>query len=299
MDFAHIYEVGPRDGLQNEQSVVPTSVKLDFIDALSAAGLKRIECTAFVHPKWVPAMADHAAVMSQLKKEEGVSYPVLVPNMRGFENAQKFKPDTVALVVAASETFNQKNINQSVDAALAGADAVTVEARRQGIPVRAYISCALGCPYEGEISSKAVMYIAEAFAKTKVDEIVIGDTIGIGDPKSVERLMRDLSSIWSLEHIACHFHDTYGRALANAVKAYELGGRIFDSSAGGLGGCPYAPGASGNLATEDLVDCFERMGIQTGIDLDGVVRAASLVSQHLGRQLNSRVFQALKGRCHS
>ncbi|MFN3690181.1 MAG: hydroxymethylglutaryl-CoA lyase [Fimbriimonadales bacterium] len=278
-----IVEVGPRDGLQNEPTPVPTEVKVRFIELLADAGLTVIEATAFVSPKWVPQLADAEQVMTQLRKRDGIRYPVLTPNMKGLERALSVGATAIAVFTAASETFCQRNLNRTIEQSLQEYEVVVRTAKSAGCWVRGYISTALLCPYEGEIPPEAVKPIVERLLAMGVDEISLGDTIGAAVPTQVARLTETLLPILPPERFAYHFHNTYGTALANVLTALQQGIFIFDTSAGGLGGCPFAPGAAGNLATEDLVYMLHGMGIQTGIDLAGVVAAARLILSHLQR----------------
>ena len=283
-------EVGPRDGLQNESVFIDTPNKIAFISELSATGLSRIEITAFVSPKWIPSLADQLEVARGLKKVNGVTYSALVPNMKGYEHAINVGINEVSFVLSASNTHNKKNINTSTDDALIRYQEIACRAKIDGIPFRAYISCAFGCPYEGNVSVKLVSKIAEKLVKLGAYEISIGDTIGIGNPLQTYELINELSNVVSLEKIALHMHDTRGLALANILVALNLGVSSFDSSAGGLGGCPYAPGASGNVATEDLVYMLYSMGIETRINLDKLCKVSKKIQKLLGRKLPSKVL---------
>jgi hydroxymethylglutaryl-CoA lyase len=291
-----IVEVGPRDGLQNEAQVVPAETKIEFIRKLAASGLKTIEATAFVSPKWVPQMADHAEVMRALPLQEGITYPVLVPNLRGYEEAVAAGASEIAVFTAASETFSQRNINCTIAESLERFVPVFAAARAGGVRVRGYVSCTLGCPYEGEIKPEKVAEVAAALFESGCYEISVGDTIGVGTPNRTTELIDKVAERVPINCLAGHFHDTYGQALANILAALIAGVHVFDSSVSGLGGCPYAPGAAGNVATEDLVYMLHGMGIETGIDLDRLIDAGSFICQSLGRQTQSRVAQArLKG----
>ncbi len=278
-----VVEVGPRDGLQNEPTSVPTEVKVRFIEMLADAGLPVVEATAFVSPKWVPQLADAEQVMTQVRKRGGVRYPVLTPNMKGLERALSAGATEIAVFTAASESFCQRNLNRSIEQSLQEYEAVVRAAKDAGCWVRGYVSTALVCPYEGEISPETVKPIVERLLGMGVDEVSLGDTIGAAVPTQVARLTETLLPILPPERFAYHFHNTYGTALANVLTALQQGIFIFDSSAGGLGGCPFAPGAAGNLATEDLVYMLHTMGIQTGVDLAGVVEAARFILTHLQR----------------
>ena len=287
-----IVEVGPRDGLQNEKQSVPTATKLELIERLAAAGCRAIEATAFVSPKWTPQMADHDAVLRGVKRHASVAYPVLTPNLKGFEAALAAGAREVAVFAAASETFSQKNINCSIAESLARFRSVTAAARRSNVKVRGYVSCVLGCPYEGDVSPQAAARVAHALADMGCYEISLGDTVGVGTPNSVKQLIARVAEVVPFKRLAGHFHDTYGMGAANAWAAYEAGLRVFDASVAGLGGCPYAKGASGNVATEDLVWLFERSGVDTGMDLRKLVECAVWISGQLGRG-PSRVAQAI------
>jgi hydroxymethylglutaryl-CoA lyase len=287
-----IVEVGPRDGLQNEPQTVPTVVKLKFIGLLADAGLKTIEATAFVSPKWVPQMADHAELMRALERRDGVNYPVLVPNLRGFEAALAAGATEVAVFAASSETFSQRNINCSIAESLERFAPVFRAANVAGVRVRGYVSCVLGCPYEGAVEPARVADVAGRLFEAGCYEISLGDTIGVGTPSRTKAMIAAVAERVAVEHLAGHFHDTYGQALANIYAAMEAGVRVFDSSVSGLGGCPYAPGAAGNVATEDLVYMLEGMDVETGIVLDRLVAAGAFVCGKLGRETQSRVAKA-------
>ena len=288
-----IVEVGPRDGLQNEKQIIGTGVKLELIERLVAAGLRNIEVTSFVSPKWIPQMADQSAVMSGLKIHEGVSYSVLTPNLQGFEDAVAAGAKEVAIFAAASESFSRKNINASIAQSLERFAPVTEQALKLGLKIRGYVSCVLGCPYEGDIDPQRVAQISNEMFDMGCYEISLGDTIGVGVPDGVKRLIETVSAQVPVTALAGHFHDTYGMAVANVVAAYALGVRTFDASVAGLGGCPYAAGATGNVATEDLVWLFNRTGVETGINLKQLVDCAVWISTQLGRSPSSRVAQAI------
>lgn len=283
-----IMEVGPRDGLQNEASIVDTASKINFIESLVQAGSKRIEVTAFVSPKWIPPLADQLEVAKGIKRQDGVSYAALVPNMRGYENARLCQLDEVSFVLAASQTHNKKNINASTSEAFLRYSEVASRALSDGMKFRAYISCAFGCPYEGKIEMSEVVKWARKFDELGAYEISIGDTIGVGNPKQTIELLSELKKEVSLNKVALHLHDTRGTALANIFAALSCGVSSFDSSAGGLGGCPYAPGASGNVSTEDLVYMLESMGISTGIDLEDLCQVSLNMEKILNRMLPSK-----------
>jgi len=291
-----IVEVGPRDGLQSENAVVPAAIKIELIERLAAAGLTCIEAGSFVSPKWVPQMAGTAEVLERLHRRPGVRYPVLVPNLKGFEAALAAGAREIAVFAAASETFSRKNINCSIAGSLERFAPVMSAAKSAGIDVRGYISCALACPYEGDISPDAVAGVADRLFRMGCYEISLGDTLGAGTPIRVRNMLDVVSSRVPVEHLAVHFHDTYGQALANVLIALEAGIAVVDSSVAGLGGCPYAPGASGNLATEDLVYMLDGMHIRTGVDLDAVAAAGRFISAELQRSPVSKVNAALAGR---
>jgi hydroxymethylglutaryl-CoA lyase len=291
-----IVEVGPRDGLQNEAATVPTADKIAFVDALSDAGYRVIEVSAFVSPKWVPQMADAAEVFAGITRRAETRYTALVPNMEGLEHAIASGVDEIAVFAAASESFSRRNINQSIGASLERYREVCDRARTVSLPVRAYVSTAFGCPFEGAVDPSAVADVASALLKMGAYEVAISDTIGIAHPGQVERLMELLMARLPGNTIALHFHDTRGTALANVLTALRLGISTFDSSAGGLGGCPYAPGATGNLATEDLLYMLNGMGIETGVSIDRVASASRLIGAKLDHPLASRYLAAVKPR---
>jgi len=288
-----IVEVGPRDGLQNEPQSVPTATKVELVERLADAGLPAVEATAFVSPKWVPQMADHAAVLKAVRRKPGVAYPVLVPNMKGFEAAAAAGADEIAVFGAASETFSRKNINASVAESLERFAPVCEAARARSIRVRGYISCVVGCPYEGVVKPEAVAEVAKRLAAMGCYEISLGDTIGVGTPGNVKRMIEAVAREVPIAKLAAHLHDTYGQALANLYAALELGVATVDSSVAGLGGCPYAKGASGNVATEDVVYMLDGLGIETGIDLAKVFDAGRFICAALGREPTSKVAKAL------
>lgn len=287
-----IVEVGPRDGLQNEKVSIPTDVKVDFITALVDAGLRTVEVGAFVHPKWVPQMADTAEVYRQIPKDPGVDYPVLVPNLRGLERAIEVGVKSISIFTAASDTFNRRNINMSIDESFVNFAPVMDRARSEGLRVRGYVSCTLGCPYEGEVPPERVLEVAARLLDIGCYEVSIGDTIGVGTPLQVQGLIGLLLQVIPPSKLAMHFHDTRGTALANTLAALEMGIATFDASAGGLGGCPYAPGASGNLATEDLVYLLNGLGIPSGVDLDRLVAASKVIAPLIDHPLPGKVLQA-------
>lgn len=299
-DHVRLMEVGPRDGLQNERIVVDTRAKLGFIEELARAGCRRIEATAFVNPRWIPPLADHAEVALAVSREplrQLATYAALVPNMKGYEGARAAGIHEVALVLAASDSHNRKNINASTDEALGRYVEVTARARADGVPFRGYVSCAMGCPYEGHVPVSQVVQVATKLVELGAYEISIGDTIGVGNPKQTAELVRALRQELPLDKLALHLHDTRGTALANIAAALEEGVRSFDSAAGGLGGCPYAPGASGNVATEDLVYMLHGMGVSTGIDLEKLARVSLKLEAVLGRLLPSKVLAAMRSTC--
>jgi hydroxymethylglutaryl-CoA lyase len=286
-----IVEVGPRDGLQNESAIVPTTKKAEFIRLLVAAGLKDIEVASFVHPKWVPQLADAQELISQLDPHEGVRYSALVPNMKGLERAMASGIRRIAVFTAASETFNRKNINMGIQESIDVFKPVVAEALKNGLSVRGYVSTCFVCPYEGLIVKEKVGEVAGALFGLGVDEVSIGDTIGAATPRDVESTVGYILTQFPASKLAMHFHDTYGMAVANVYQSLQMGITTFDSSAGGLGGCPYAPGASGNVATEDLLYLLDRLGIETGADLKLVRRASHFIGQELARELPSRVLK--------
>ncbi|MCG9755940.1 hydroxymethylglutaryl-CoA lyase [Shewanella insulae] len=287
-----IFEVGARDGLQNEKAVT-TADKLTLIDQLGAAGLTRIEAGSFVSPKWVPQMADSGDIFRQLSKRPGVVYSALTPNLKGLELALDAGADEVAIFGAASQSFSQRNINCSIEESIERFIPVMEAAQGKQIPVRGYVSCVLGCPYEGEIQVEEVARVAEILYKMGCYEISLGDTIGVGTPLNARRMVEAVAHRVPVEKLALHFHDTYGQALANILACLETGVSVIDSSVAGLGGCPYAKGASGNLATEDLVYMLHGMGIDTGVDLNTLIEAGNNISQALGRVSGAKVARAL------
>ena len=292
-DEVRVYEVGPRDGLQNEAAPIGTEAKLRFIGLLADAGLREIEATSFVSPSAIPQLADAEAVMAGIERRVGVRYPVLVPNERGLARAEAAGADAVAVFTAASEPFTRANINMTISESIAAFRPVVERARERGWWSRGYVSTAFGCPYQGEVGEAAVVAVARQLVELGVDEVSIGDTIGVAGPADVRRVVNALLRAGiGAERLAMHFHDTRGTALANVSAALELGIRCFDSSSGGTGGCPYAPGAAGNLATEDLVYLLGREGMKHGVELDGVLNAASYISEVLGRPLATKVGQA-------
>ncbi|MBQ0933232.1 hydroxymethylglutaryl-CoA lyase [Ideonella sp. 4Y16] len=291
-----IVEVGPRDGLQNEKQAVDTAVKVELIHRLQAAGLKEIEATSFVSPKWVPQMADNAAVMAGITRQSGVRYSVLTPNLKGWEAAAVTRPDEIVVFGAASEAFSQKNINCSIAESIERFAPVVDAARAAGVKVRGAISCAVGCPYEGEIAPERVALVARLMAQIGVQHVGVADTIGVGTPLKVQRALEAALQHYPLHEVSGHFHDTYGMALANVHASLQLGIRTFDTSVSGLGGCPYAKGATGNVATEDVVYLLHGLGIDTGIDLDALIDAGQFIRGALGQPNGSRVARALLAR---
>jgi hydroxymethylglutaryl-CoA lyase len=288
-----LIDVGPRDGLQNEKQPVPAAVKVELVHRLQAAGLKEIEVTSFVSPKWVPQMADNAEVMAGIRRDDGVRYSVLTPNLQGFEAALKTKPDEIVVFGAASEAFSQKNINCSIAESIERFAPVVKAARDAGIAVRGAMSCTVGCPYEGDIAPERVAYLAGLMKGIGVQRVDVADTIGVGTPRKVQAAMEATLKHYALNDVSGHFHDTYGQALVNTLAALQMGVWNFQSSVAGLGGCPYAKGATGNVATEDVVYMMQGMGIDTGIDLDKLIDAGVFISEALGRQSNSRVSRAV------
>ena len=290
-----IVEVGPRDGLQNEQAIVPTPQKIAFVDQLTAAGHRAIEVSAFVSPKWVPQMGDATEVFAGITRRAGVRYSALVPNRAGLDRALAAGVREVAIFAASSETFSRKNINQSIDESFVIYRQVTDAALQAGLRVRAYLSTSFGCPFEGPVDPGRVIDLSERLLHLGAYEVAVSDTIGIAHPGQVSRLLDGLLLRLPVNHVALHFHDTRGTALANVLAGLQHGVITFDSSAGGLGGCPYAPGAAGNLATEDLLYMLDGLGIETGVSLEGVVQASTAIAGAVGHALPSRYVQALQG----
>lgn len=288
-----LVEVGPRDGLQNEKQTVPAAIKIELVHRLQAAGLKEIEVTSFVSPKWVPQMGDNAEVMAGIQRQSGVRYSVLTPNMKGFEAALLSKPDEIVVFGAASEAFSQKNINCSIAQSIERFAPVVAAARAAGIYVRGAMSCTVGCPYEGEIAPERVAYLAGLMKGIGVQHVGVADTIGVGTPLKVQRAVEATLKHYDVNDVSGHFHDTYGQALANTLICLQMGVWQFDTSIAGLGGCPYAKGATGNVATEDVVYMLHGMGIATGIDLDLLIDAGQFISDFLGRASNARAGRAL------
>ncbi len=294
--YVKLVEVGPRDGLQNEPDIVPAALKIEFIDLLSETGLSVIEAGAFVSPTWVPQMADSAEVLAGITRKSGVGYPVLVPNMTGFEAARAAGAEEIAVFGAASETFTQKNVNCSIAESVERFQPVAEAARAAGVRVRGYVSCVLGCPYEGEVEPAAVADVAATLFEMGCAEISLGDTIGVGTPALARAMVEAVAARVPIDCLAVHFHDTYGQALANILACLEAWVAIADSSVAGLGGCPYASGASGNVASEDVLYMLNGLGIETGVDLGRLVAAGRMICAHLGREPASKVARALAGK---
>jgi hydroxymethylglutaryl-CoA lyase len=290
-----VYEVGPRDGLQNEARPIATADKVAFIDALSMTGLQHIEITSFVNPKWIPQLADAAQVSRAIQRVPGVSYSCLVPNKKGLESALATGMKEVAVFLSASETHNKKNVNKTIADTLTAFEEVIGPAREAGVRVRAYVSTVFGCPYEGHVDPAKVVALVKELRARGVYQVSLGDTIGVGTPLQVRSVLEDVLKVAPIEEIAVHFHDTRGTALANVLIAVGMGISTVDAALGGLGGCPYAPGASGNLATEDVVYMLHGMGIETGIDLDGLVACSSKVAALVGHELPSKYLKAAIG----
>ncbi|MBK8015402.1 MAG: hydroxymethylglutaryl-CoA lyase [Betaproteobacteria bacterium] len=288
-----LVDVGPRDGLQNEPAMVPARVKVELIERLADAGLPVVEATSFVSPKWVPQMADAAEVMAAIRRKPGVSYPVLVPNLKGLDGALAARADEVAIFGAATESFSRRNINCSIDESLDRFAPVCERALAEGIRVRGYVSVVLGCPYEGDVAPEAVAHVSTRLLEMGCYEISLGDTIGAGTPLKTQRMIEAVARHVPVERIAGHYHDTYGQALANILASLELGVATFDCSVAGLGGCPYAPGATGNVATEDVLYMLDGMGIETGVDMNALVAAAQFICEAVGRENSSRAGRAI------
>lgn len=292
-DFIKVVEVGPRDGLQNEKKIIPTPVKVDFINRLSETGLQVVEVTSFVSPKWIPQMFDGAEVFRQIKKYEGVNYPVLIPNAKGLEKAIEVGAKEIAIFGSPSESFSQKNTNCSLAENMQRMKEIVDLAKKNDLKIRGYISCIIACPYEGSMRPSVVASLASALLEIGCYEVSLGDTIGVGTPKKVKSLLNEMKDVADLSKFALHFHDTYGQAIGNTYTGLDFGVRIFDSSVSGLGGCPYAPGATGNVATEDLIYFLHEQGLQTGVDLDKLVKVGDFISNHLERKNQSKVGNAL------
>ncbi len=288
-----LVDVGPRDGLQNEKEPVPAEVKIGLVHRLQDAGLTEIEVTSFVSPKWVPQMADNAQVMAGIQRKLGVRYSVLTPNMKGFEAAALSRPDEIVVFGAASEAFSQRNINCSIAESIERFAPVVQAARDKGIHVRGAISCAVGCPYEGDVAPERVALVARLMQQIGVQHIGVADTIGVGTPVKVQRALEAALRYYAVDDVSGHYHDTYGQALGNTLASLEMGVWQYDTSSAGLGGCPYAKGATGNVATEDVVYMLHGMGIETGIDLDKLIDAGAFISGYLQRKPNSRAATAI------
>ncbi|XP_075971325.1 hydroxymethylglutaryl-CoA lyase [Anticarsia gemmatalis] len=288
-----IYEVGPRDGLQNESKFVPTDIKIELINKLAAAGIKDIESASFVSPKWVKQMADGVDVMKNVPRAPGVNYPVLIPNLKGYDTAKQCNIEEIAIFPAGSEGFSQKNLNCSVEEGLKRFKLVADQAVKDGVRVRGYISCVVGCPYDGPVHPKGIAKITEELLAMGCYEVSLGDTIGVGTAGSVRRMLREVLTVAKPEQLALHFHDTYGQALSNLLAGLEFDIKTVDSSISGLGGCPYARGASGNLATEDLVYFLYGLGLNTNLDLIKLIEAGRYISNFLGKPTESRVNRAM------
>ena len=293
-----LIDVGPRDGLQNEKQAVPAAVKIELVHRLQDAGLKEIEVTSFVSPKWVPQMADNAEVMAGIHRQAGVRYSVLTPNLQGFDAALRSSPDEIVVFGSASEAFSQKNINCSIAESIERFAPVVQAALAAGLSVRGAMSCTVGCPYEGDVAPERVAYLADLMRGIGVQHVGVADTIGVGTPRKVQAAIEATLAHYPISAISGHFHDTYGQALANTLMAVQMGVTHFDTSVAGLGGCPYAKGATGNVATEDVVYMLHGMGIDTGIDLDKLIDAGMFISQFLQRPSQSRAANALFARRH-
>ncbi len=289
-----IKEVGPRDGLQNEKQSISTEEKVAWINTLSETGLSYIEVSSFVHPKWIPQLADAEAVLKNIQRKQGVTYAALVPNLRGLDRALETNVDEVNVFMSASESHNQKNINKSIEETYPVLEQVVREAKAAGKTVRGYLSTVIGCPYEGPVAASQVRKVADRLFSIGIDELSLGDTIGVGVPNQVEQLLVDLLPHFDVEKLAMHFHDTRGTALANIVKSLEMGITIFDSALGGLGGCPYAKGASGNVATEDLLYMLHEMGVDTGVEFQALMKSAQTIEKILDKKLTSRQMDILR-----
>lgn len=295
-NYVKIVEVGPRDGLQNEKKILPSTVKIDFINKLSETGLTSIETTSFVSSKWIPQMSDNSEVFKNINKKSNINYPVLVPNLRGLEQAMLMGVKEIAIFSSASETFSLKNINCTIDESIQRYEEVITQAKRDSLKIRGYISCIAGCPYEGDIKSSAVAKLSETMLSLGCYEVSLGDTIGIGTPKKIKNVLNEVKRIFpnqDLSNFALHCHDTYGQGIGNIYSSLDYGIRVFDSSVGGLGGCPYADGASGNIATEDLIYFLHGEGFITGIQLDKIVDIGKWINNELGRKNQSKVGIAL------
>ena len=291
-DHVRIVEVSARDGLQNEKTLLPTAMKIELIDRLSGTGLRSIEATSFVSPKWVPQLADATEVYQGIRKLPGVAYPVLVPNLQGYQRAREAGVTAIAVFTAASEAFNRKNINAGIDESIERFRPVLEQAKADGVSVRGYISTVLGCPYQGEVPVTDVVHVAERLGELGCDEISLGDTIGVGTPAKARAMLRAVAEVVPMPALAVHFHDTYGQALANILACLEEGVRVIDSAVSGTGGCPYAKGATGNVASEDVVYMLHGLGMETGIDLDHLVATGLWLARQLQKETSSRVARA-------
>ncbi|MBC3764622.1 hydroxymethylglutaryl-CoA lyase [Neptunicella marina] len=296
-EFVKIVEVGPRDGLQNEKALIDLSHKVALVNQLADAGFNVVETGSFVSPKWVPQMADSSAVFTGIERKAGVTYSALTPNLKGFDAAIEAGADEVAIFGAASESFTHKNINCSIAESLERFAPVVAAAKAKGLKVRGYVSCVLGCPYEGEIAPAKVAEVSKALLDMGCYEISLGDTIGVGTPVKTEAMLNEVLKVVPLEKLAVHFHDTYGQALANILQALKMGIAVVDSAVAGLGGCPYAKGASGNVASEDVLYMLHGMGILTGVDLDKVIEAGDAITKALGKENQSKVAKAKLADC--
>ncbi|MEE2830027.1 MAG: hydroxymethylglutaryl-CoA lyase [Myxococcota bacterium] len=294
-DKVDIYEVGPRDGLQNEPTPVPTETKIELVDRLSAAGLPYVEASSFVHPRWIPQLGDAEQVFEGIDRRPGVRYAALVPNMRGLQRAREAEVDSVAVFISSSEIHNQRNLNRGIEESFEDIGQVMESLSGTGTWTRGYISMVFGCPYQGDVPVDQVRRVAARLFELGVDQVSLGDTVGIASPRSVSERVAELSRDLPIDQMALHFHDTRGTALANVVAGLDAGIRIFDAAVGGLGGCPYAPGASGNVATEDLVQMFQSMGIETGVDLEALVDIAAFVEGKLRKRLPGRYLRVVRG----
>lgn len=292
-DFVRIVEVGPRDGLQNEKALVSTADKVELIDRLSATGLLSIEATSFVSPQWVPQLADAADVFTAIRRRPGVAYPVLVPNEKGYDRARAVGVEEVAVFTAASEAFNRKNINASIDESIERFRPVLERAAADGVKVRGYVSTVLGCPYQGDVPVTDVVRVARQLHALGCYEISLGDTIGVGTPRKAAGMLKAVAAELPMSALAVHFHDTYGQALANILACLDEGVRVVDAAVSGAGGCPYAKGASGNVASEDVVYLLHGQGLRTGVDLDALADTGRWLAARLGRETGSRVGKAL------
>ena len=298
-DSVQIYEVGPRDGLQNEPAPVPTEVKVEFVNRLIATGLPYVEVSSFVHPRWIPQLADAEDVFGRIDRPEGTRLGALVPNARGLVRATEANVTDLAVFVSASETHNRKNLNRTIDESLENIAEVIDGVDRSATWLRGYVSMVFGCPYEGDVPVANIIRVAARLLELGVDQISLGDTVGYGTPRDVQDRVTQIAAEVPLDRVALHFHDTRGTALANIVAGLDAGVRIFDGAVGGLGGCPYAPGASGNVATEDLIQMLHGMGVDTGVDLDALVDCAAFIESHLKKRLPGRYLRVVRGACEA